>query len=59
MLVKSLNLYTDIKKNLFKEKIFLIVPEQSNLTAEQNLFKTLKVERALCEDYERGRLNGT
>lgn len=44
---KSLSLYNDIKENLFKEKIFLIVPEQSNLSAEQNLFKTLKVKSIL------------
>ena len=38
---KSLKLYEDIKENLFKEKIFLIVPEQNNLSAEQNLFRYL------------------
>jgi ATP-dependent helicase/nuclease subunit B len=41
---KSLKLYNDIKENLSKEKIFLIVPEQSNLNAEQNLFKYLNVK---------------
>ena len=41
---KSLSIYNDIKENLSKEKIFLIVPEQSNLTAVQNLFKILNVE---------------
>jgi len=41
---KSLNLYNDIKENLSKEKIFLIVPEQSNLNAEKNLFEHLKTK---------------
>ena len=40
---KSFKLYNDIKENLSKGKIFLIVPEQSNLAAEQRLFKFLKV----------------
>lgn len=44
---KSLSLYNDIKENLSKEKIFLIVPEQSNLNAEQNLFKYLQVNALL------------
>ena len=44
---KSSKIYNDIKENLFKEKIFLIVPEQSNLTAEQNLFNYLEVETLL------------
>jgi ATP-dependent helicase/DNAse subunit B len=47
---KSFNLYNDIKENLSNEKIFLIVPEQSNLNAEANLFKTLRVKSLLnCE----------
>ena len=41
---KSQKLYNDIKENLSNEKIFLIVPEQSNLNAEQNLIKELKVD---------------
>lgn len=41
---KSQKLYNDIKENLSNEKIFLIVPEQSNLSAEQNLIKALKVD---------------
>lgn len=41
---KSQKLYNDIKKNLSNEKIFLIVPEQSNLSAEQNLIKALEVD---------------
>lgn len=40
---KSKKLYSDIKENLSNEKIFLIVPEQSNLSAEQNLIKELEV----------------
>lgn len=40
---KSFNLYNDIKENLSKRKIFLIVPEQSNLSAEQKLFDFLGV----------------
>jgi ATP-dependent helicase/nuclease subunit B len=44
---KSSSLYNDIKENLSKEKIFLIVPEQSNLSAEQNLFKALDVKAIL------------
>ena len=40
---KSFNLYKDIKENLSKGKIFLIVPEQSNLSAEQKLFEFLGV----------------
>ena len=44
---KSLSLYNDIKENLSNEKIFLIVPEQSNLSAEQNLFKHLEVKSLL------------
>ncbi len=44
---KSLSLYNDIKENLSYEKIFLIVPEQSNLSAEQNLFKALNVDSLL------------
>ena len=39
---KSKYIYDDIKKE--NKKIFLVVPEQSNLTAEQKLFKELKVE---------------
>ena len=41
---KSQKLYNDIKENLSNEKIFLIVPEQSNLSAEQNLIKALEVD---------------
>lgn len=41
---KSSYLYEDIKKNIDKEKIYLIVPEQSNLKAEQKLFEYLKVK---------------
>lgn len=44
---KSRYLYDDINKNIDKEKIFLIVPEQSNLKAEQNLFEHLKVNSIL------------
>lgn len=40
---KSQKIYNDIKENLSNDKIFLIVPEQSNLSAEQNLIKALKV----------------
>lgn len=40
---KSRKIYDDIKENLSNEKIFLIVPEQSNLSAEQNLIKALNV----------------
>ena len=40
---KSYNLYNDIRENLSERKIFLIVPEQSNLAAEQKLFDFLKV----------------
>ena len=40
--------YPDLKKHLRREE-----------SRGKSLFKTLKVERALCEDYERGRLNGT
>ncbi|MBR1540931.1 MAG: exodeoxyribonuclease V subunit gamma [Clostridia bacterium] len=39
---KSTYLYQSIKENFEKEKIFLIVPEQSNLRAEQKLFEYLK-----------------
>ena len=44
---KSLKIYRSIKENLSNEKIFLIVPEQSNLSAEQNLFDVLKVDGLL------------
>lgn len=44
---KSLKLYNDIKENLSKEKIFFIVPEQGNLTAEQNLLHNLKITSLL------------
>ena len=44
---KSSKIYNDIKENLFKEKIFLIVPEQSNLITEQNLFNSLEVDTLL------------
>ena len=39
---KSTYLYEDIKNNIDNEKIFLIVPEQSNLNSEKNLFEYLK-----------------
>lgn len=41
---KSTYIYENIKSNINAKKIFLIVPEQSNLTAEKKLFETLKVE---------------
>lgn len=41
---KSTYIYEDIKKNIDKEKIFVIVPEQSNLSTERELFKYLKVK---------------
>ena len=41
---KSTYLYEDIKNNIDKEKIFLIVPEQSNLNSEKNLFDYLKID---------------
>lgn len=41
---KSQKIYEDIKENLSNEKIFLIVPEQSNLTTEQNLINYLNVK---------------
>ena len=41
---KSKYIYEDIKKERGSKKIFLVVPEQSNLTAEQNLFKELKID---------------
>ena len=40
---KSYKLYNDIKENLSERKIFLVVPEQSNLAAEQKLFDFLGV----------------
>lgn len=40
---KSFNLYNDIKENLSFGKIFLIVPEQSNLSAEQKLLEFLGI----------------
>ena len=40
---KSFNLYSDIKENLSLRKIFLIVPEQSNLAAEQKLLDFLGI----------------
>ena len=36
---KSKFIYEDIKNKIGTASIYLIVPEQSNLTAEQNLFK--------------------
>ena len=39
---KSRYIYEDISKNIDKEKIFLIVPEQNNLSTEQKLFEYLK-----------------
>ena len=44
---KSTYLYENIKENLDKEKIFLIVPEQSNLQSEQKLFEYLKIDSLL------------
>ena len=44
---KSTYLYEDIKNNIDKDKIFLIVPEQSNLKSEQKLFEYLKVNSLL------------
>ncbi|MBR2289973.1 MAG: hypothetical protein IJ867_05110 [Clostridia bacterium] len=38
---KSTFLYEDIQRNMDREKVFLIVPEQSNLKAEQKLFAHL------------------
>ena len=38
---KSEYIYNDIKNNLGSEKIFLIVPEQSNLSAEKKLLDVL------------------
>lgn len=40
---KSEYIYEDIKKNINSRKIFLIVPEQCNLSAERKLFEKLKV----------------
>lgn len=39
---KSKYIYEDIKKNIGKNKIFLIVPEQCNLSAEKKLFEILE-----------------
>jgi len=39
---KSTLLYKDIKENMNQEKIYVIVPEQSNLNTEQNLIKYLE-----------------
>ena len=36
---KSCYIYEDIKNRMKDNKIFVIVPEQSNLMTEQNLFK--------------------
>lgn len=41
---KSKYIYEDIKKEFNKKKIYLVVPEQSNLTAEQKLFEELQVD---------------
>ena len=41
---KSTYIYENIKSNINAKKIFLIVPEQSNLTAEKKLFEILKVD---------------
>ena len=41
---KSSYIYENIKKNLEDNKIFLIVPEQSNLSAEKKLFEVLEKE---------------
>ena len=39
---KSKYIYDDINKNMDNKKIFLIVPEQCNLSAEKKLFEVLK-----------------
>ena len=39
---KSRYIYDSIKENYGKNKIYLIVPEQFNLTAEKNLFDVLE-----------------
>lgn len=44
---KSTYLYESIKQNINQEKVYLIVPEQSNLNAEQRLFEHLKVKSIL------------
>ena len=44
---KSTYLYESIKQNSNQEKVYLIVPEQSNLNAEQRLFEHLKVKSIL------------
>ena len=36
---KSKTIYEDLRNKIGTGSIYLIVPEQSNLTAEQNLFK--------------------
>lgn len=41
---KSSYIYENIKKNLENNKIFLIVPEQSNLSTEKKLFEILEKE---------------
>ena len=41
---KSSYIYENIKKNLEDNKIFLIVPEQSNLSVEKKLFEVLEKE---------------
>lgn len=40
---KSEYIYNDIKQKMGKRKIFLVVPEQSNLSAEKKLFDKLNV----------------
>ena len=44
---KSSYLYQDIKSNIDNEKVFVIVPEQSNLKTEQKLFDFLKITSSL------------
>ncbi len=41
---KSKYIYENIKKEYLNKKVYLVVPEQSNLSAEQKLFKELKVD---------------
>ena len=44
---KSTYLYESIKQNSNQEKVYLTVPEQCNLNAEQRLFEHLKVKSIL------------
>ena len=41
---KSEYIYNDIKNNLGKNNIYLIVPEQCNLSAEKKLFNILNID---------------